>query len=259
MGSPGEGGRALGLAHPVDPLDSITLSGWFRTQGELLGAFARLFWFNHRQQIYAWPEASLTLVATGSRDARSDAAWTEIDTWLFFAVTLDGTVAEDNVHFYKGSVDQPVTLVSTASMETGPFDVGGVPFSVGNNYVNSSPTQPFDGWLDNFRLHGGSGSEGVLSVGQLENLRALDVSGDQPAIRIRTPLDMTVEPEPNPGLSFSWWGIQGFDYEVQVSTDLVEWTNAGSSVLVGEGPQQWTLSPPPTSPAFYRLQIRPQD
>jgi hypothetical protein len=96
-------------------------------------------------------------------------------------------------------------------------------------------------------------------VEELEALRALDVSGDLPASRIRARLDMTTESEPNPGLSFSWWSIQGYGYEVQASTDLAEWTDAGSSVRVGEGTQQWTLSPRPTSPTFYRLQIRPQD
>jgi len=256
MGSGGLGGRAFGVPHDTTPLDSVTFSGWFRASGVSIGGFARLFFWDGPRQVFAYPDSSLYFAADGNRSIGSDAAYTEVDEWVFFAVTFDGTQTTDNVRFWKGTRSNAVSLVSTRSLPAGPFDPGYYQFAIGNSYSNSSPTQPLDGWLDNFRLHGGQGTNGLLSLQELENLRAQDVTGALPPIRIRVRLELVSHPGPPAGLTFGWWSIAGYNYQVEQSTNLVAWADAPGIATSGDGTrQEQTLTPPPATPRFYRLRV----
>lgn len=260
MGSEGSGGRAACLMRGAASLDSVTLSGWFRTQDAAVGARASLFWFNDHHQFCAWPEASLQFVAGEFRAIASEPVYTEIDQWVFFAVTFDGTKPENNVAFYKGTVDLPVTLVSIRSLPAGRWDMAGEPLVIGNDAAASVLFKPLDALLDNFRIHGGPGSTGVLSAEGLEDLRALDLSADQPPIRIRARLAIALEPGPPAGLTCRWWSIIGCDYRLQQSPDLIDWVDVESAVATGNGAiREWKLTPFPVESAFYRLQIHRQD
>jgi len=55
-----------------------------------------------------------------------------IGRWTFFAVTYDGTKAQNNVHWYFGDADTAVELDRTTSCCRGPTDKGSVTLTVGN-------------------------------------------------------------------------------------------------------------------------------
>lgn len=258
MGSGESGGRALGHPQDTELLDSLTLSGWFRTVDRVIGSFGRLFFWDGPQQVYAYPDNSLDFAAGNNRSVHSDAAYTEIGTWVFFAVTFDGTQSSNNVKFWKGTRTNAVHLVSTHSLAAGPFDPAYQRFAIGNSYHNSSPTQPFDGWLDNFRMHGGQGANGVLNQQELEDLRAQDIAGTLPAIRIRVDLESVLDPGPPFGLTFGWWSIAGYDYQLEGSSSLTTWEDVAAIATSGDGTRhERTLTPLPDTLRFYRLRVTP--
>ncbi|MCP5523824.1 MAG: hypothetical protein H7A46_19990 [Verrucomicrobiales bacterium] len=256
MGTGSEGGRAHGKPVGLEPMDSITLSGWFRTVDQSLGVFARLVWWDFRRQVYSYPDAGLHFAIDTGVYVGSDAAYTEVNEWVFWAVTYDGTQNADNVKFWKGTRDTGVSLVSTRSLPAGQFAADYPDFMIGNNDPDSSPTQPLDGWIDNVRLHGGDGNSGILGESELEALRAQDVAGDLPPIRIRTELEVSLESGPPAGLTFGWWTIEGHDYQLQESANLSTWSDVAAIATAGDGTrQERSLTPLPTSPRFYRLKV----
>jgi hypothetical protein len=259
MGSSNQGGRAWCRLPPdVPTLDSVTLSGWFRTESVPMGGFGRLFYWDSTHQIYSFPDTVLRF-STGKKSVWSDQAYTEVGEWVFFAASFDSTQETDNVRFWKGTRTTPVTLVSTRSVAQGPFFFPSSYFTLGNNNFYSSPTQPFDGWLDNFRVHAGAGSSGVLSEGELEALRLADVAGEAPPIRLRVQLDATPVAGPPAGLQFGWWSILKHRYQLQQSADLRAWSDVPEAATDGDGERQThLLAPVPVKPRFYRLKVVPQ-
>ena len=256
MGSGGLGGRAWGVPGDSPALDSVTFSGWFRTEGQPIGSFGRLWFWDGPRQVFGYPDASLYFAAGGNRSVGSDAAYPEVDEWVFFAVTFDGTQSADNVTFWKGTLTSAVSAVSTRSLPAGAFEPANYQFALGNSYHESSPTQPLDGQMDNFRLHGGTGSAGVLQQSELEALRTEDAAGTNPATRIRVELDSTLDPGPPPTMTFGWWSIAGYLYQLQRSSDLEAWTDVAGLNTTGDGTrQERTLTPLPTTPEFYRLKV----
>lgn len=254
----GEGGRAHGTPVGIDPMDSTTISGWFRTADQPIGAFARLTWWDFQRQVYSFPDAALYFAARSGDSVGSDAAYTEVNAWVFWAVTYDGTQSADNVKFWKGTRETGVTLVTTRSLPAGQFAPAYPNFVIGNNDPDSRPTQPFDGWLDNVRMHGGNGSSGALSGSELEALLAQDVAGDLPAIRIRVQLEVAQDPGPPAGLTFGWWSVAGQSYLLQESADLDTWTDVAAIASDGDGThQERLLSPAPAGPKFFRLKVSP--
>ena len=260
MGSPGDGGRALGGYWDRGPLTSVTFTGWLRTENEVAGSYARLIYWERGGQVYARPDACLRLVTLSGVNATSDPVYSAINEWMFFAITFDGTVSDNNVSFWKGTRTEPVTLASTRSLPEGPFDPSGNRISLANDYSYSSPTQPFDGMMDNFRMYGGAGTSGVLDETEIENLRSLDAVGTFPVIRVRPQLEVALASGPPAGLAFTWWSIMGYDYQIQESSNLNAWNDVTSLAAEGDGNQQQkTLTPLPPTPRFYRLQASPAD
>lgn len=256
MGSGGEGGRAHGMPVGIEPTDSVTVSGWFRTVDQPIGSFARLAWWDFRRQVYSFPDGALYFAARASDSVNSDAVYVEVNEWVFWAVTYDGTQSADNVKFWKGTRTMPTALASTRSLPAGQFEPVYPNFAIGNNDPDSLPTQPFDGWLDNFRMHGGIGNTGALSQSELEALRAQDVAGDAPAIRIRALLEATLDPGPPAELTFGWWSVPGHDYQLQESANLTVWNNVAAIATEGDGThQERSLTPLPAGPRFYRLKV----
>jgi hypothetical protein len=258
MGSGNEGGRAHGTPIGIAPVDSVTISGWFRTADQPIGAFARLAWWDSLRQVYSYPEAALYFAARSGDSTGSDPAYVEVDEWVFWAVTYDGTQSTDNVKFWKGTTDMGVALVTTRSLPAGQFELDYPYFSVGNNTPGSSPTQPLDGWLDNCRVHGGSANSGVLAETELETLRAADVAGELPAIRIRVVLEVTLDAGPPAALNFGWWSVTGHDYQLQESVDLKTWNDVAGIATAGNGThQEQSRTPLPAGARFYRLKVSP--
>lgn len=177
----------------LDSLTSFTLQGWFAFPGD--GSFpgARLV----EKRGSATSQLSLFLGA-GSRQGAltlalgtpsSDAVISTVsemspllgtrNTWTFFAVTYDGTLARDNVRFYAGSITAKVEQVGPArTLSAGALGSIPGPLVFGNNQRGNRPWQ---GLLDNFRVFGTTaGQEAALPLEELERLRLVDVSEAQP-------------------------------------------------------------------------------
>ena len=181
----------------IDKLASFTLQGWFKTvPGKTIGEFARLF-DNHNDQVspqggfelYGGRNVNgpvdpgkLSLLVNGGQASTTTASYQEQNTWVFFAVSYDATLTTNNVKFYKGTKTSPVILIDTLSLNKGTVNDEPTGLGLGNRDRRPSiPTQvqerPFDGFLDNMRIFGApTGNGGVLSLSELEALRARDVS-----------------------------------------------------------------------------------
>jgi hypothetical protein len=94
--------------------------------------------------------------------------------WIFFAVTYDGTAASNNVKFYRGTTSQALQLVATGTVAVGTERGSVSPLSVGNG---ANGARAFSGLLDDIRIFGvKSGNDGVLTMAELETIRADDAS-----------------------------------------------------------------------------------
>jgi fibronectin-binding autotransporter adhesin len=181
----------------IDKLASLTLQGWFKTApGTTIGGFARLF-DNHDDKITPqggyefWggsrssftsgtptDPGKLTLLLDDGEVSTTTAAYQDQDTWVFFAVSYDGTLITNNVKFFKGTKASPVALVDTLTLNKGTVNEDQIGLGLGNRLRPSSfRDRPLDGFLDNMRIFGTPiGKGGVLSQSELEALRIRDIS-----------------------------------------------------------------------------------
>jgi fibronectin-binding autotransporter adhesin len=196
--SPNAGGIAnQGDLAAIDKLASLTLQGWFKTvAGTTIGGFGRLF-DNHDDKITPqggfelWggsrssftsgtptDPGKLTLLLNQDEVSTTTAAYQDQNTWVFFAVSYDGTLMTNNVKFFKGKKDSSVALVDTLTLNQGTVNEDEIGLGLGNRLrPNGFRDRPFDGFLDNMRIFGTpTGKGGVLSQSELEALRIRDVS-----------------------------------------------------------------------------------
>ncbi|EIP98978.1 PEP-CTERM putative exosortase interaction domain-containing protein [Opitutaceae bacterium TAV1] len=162
----------------IGALQSFTVQGWFKTGGDTaIGDGAKLF----EMYTTTGPKGLTVSAANGSqlilnvdgatRTSTGTAPYGATGSWVFFAVSYDGTLTANNVNFYVGSETGPTTLVSTGTLDAGALSVTGTGLALGNSLGSNS--RPFDGLIDDIRLFGSvSDDSGVLSIGQIESLRA---------------------------------------------------------------------------------------
>ena len=234
MGSGNSGGRAIAENLPFEfpTFSSVTIAGWYRAQIDTITDYARLWWWTHTHQLFA-RNSYLRFMAGDTTIVNSDAVYTEIDEWVFFAVTYDGTRDIDNVQFWKGTKTIPAAVVTTRTLAKGPLNLPNAEVSIGNNPAFSTPTQPCDAWLDNFRLFAGPGSDGVLSQEQLEALRLGDLANESVAL---PSVAVSITPEENRSIfDVNWSSANGWLYELQASPDLQTWTNMPAGPFSGNG------------------------
>ena len=190
MGTAGIGGRANGGdINAVDGLSSFTILGWLKSPdsgdtGSISGARlveknqntnAQISLQYHRTA--ANGSLSLTLGTSSSTATTAFSTGTStlgaLSSWVFFAVTYDGTAATSNLRFYVGNTSVSVTqLGTTQDFDKGSLNANTANFIIGNLNGNS---RPWDGYMDNVRVYGAtSGTGGVLSSSALESIRAAD-------------------------------------------------------------------------------------
>ena len=119
----------------------------------------------------------ITLYSTASK------AYSDTGKWVFFAVTYSGN--NKLVKFYKGtSIDSiteiPLNEASITNLQNLPasLPVYNSAFTIGNDNITGNSA--FDGYMDNIRIYHSSSDtvdDGMLTIEQLELLRAGDVSG----------------------------------------------------------------------------------
>lgn len=181
----GNGGRAIHASDfdGIDGLASYTWSGWFNVATQVTNN-ARFMESRSTGQgwlLFATGASGLmNLQLNGVSAAVSTAGYgLNANQWVFFAVTYDGTLASNNVNFYKGTTSTPVVQIgSTVSLNGGTVINDSAALVIGNSTSTGSPlgfNRAFDGFLDNMRIHGAADNSGVLSLGDLEALRAADV------------------------------------------------------------------------------------
>src|SRR3972149_675501 len=152
----GSGGRAdQADLVAIDTLTSFTLQGWFKTAGSTAiggGGGTRKAVLLHNTSTSQGQtkgfelfgqQNKLKLAVDGSNVETS--AYGDTQSWIFFAVTYDGTLTSDNVKFYKGSASSEVTLVTTLTIDKGRVedDTGGL--GIGNE--SGRKDLPFYGYF----------------------------------------------------------------------------------------------------------------
>jgi hypothetical protein len=153
---------------------SFTLSGWFyNASGAVGGNGATLIddsrggsgfdlGFTSSSSSY-----DLSLTVNGSATASTTGnLYGASNSWVFFAVTYDGTISSNNVQFYVGNTTS-LSLAGAFSLGAGSTDPLNFLY-VGNSMTGSSV---FDGYLDDLSLYGGTGADGALSFGQIDTVR----------------------------------------------------------------------------------------
>lgn len=197
MGTAGIGGRAsAGDIDQVDGLSSFTLQGWIRTSVAGTVSGARLIEKNQNttaqislQYNRSGTTGSLALTVGTPASSASTAFSTGsaslglLDSWIFFAVTYDGTLATNNVNFYIGTTSAAVMQLGTSlTLDKGSLGANTAPFVIGNLGGNA---RPWDGFMDDVRVYGAtSGSGGVLNLSQLEQIRSLDAVPEPHAVAL---------------------------------------------------------------------------
>jgi hypothetical protein len=191
IGPPGQGGVAFAPnVSAISGLTSFTLQGWYKTPNSsaAFGNHARLYQID--SMVLGAPIGSTGTMrldvtdagGSGASAAASDAVFTATATWMFFAVTFDGTAATgNNLNYYSGTTGSAVTSagssrVGAAGTAFGPQFSGSGLLLMGDN--GAVGTVPAAGFFDDMRVFGStSDSSGVLSQSQLEGFRVGDVVG----------------------------------------------------------------------------------
>jgi len=151
----------------IEELRSCTWQGWFKSDA-LLRPGARLF--EKGSYILCGWNGSLQLLLSGTA-VTSGREYMMTDEWVYFAVTYDNFLDQENVKFYVGSKDKPVKLVSVHTLNK-PMSTNALSLRVGAWGLGTAPVR---GYLDNIRLFGSKeNSSGVLTLKELEAVRIAD-------------------------------------------------------------------------------------
>jgi hypothetical protein len=179
MGNTGTGGYVVQQSNNnfMQGLTSFTVSGWFKTETATMAGNARLIdsksaggiWLRTGDGASA---GTLLLGVNGGEVSAGATSWNQAATWTFFAVTFSGASNTNNVKFYVGNTNiaSSVTAAATVSLtNSGSVAATSNPFRLGNGAAQND--RPFDGYMDNIRIH-----SGILSDVQINDLRVGDLS-----------------------------------------------------------------------------------
>ena len=174
MGEGDPGGLALLKNPPLAGLKSFTVTGWFRTKGdndiENKARLCEATTGNEGIMLYAGTDpGTLVLQVNRSTASSPSGAYAGHDTWIFFAVSFDGTSDSGNAAFYIGSPKDPVTSLSVATMKSGAVEPCPSPMFLGNS---GGFERTFRGLLDDVRLFGSQeNASGALTEAEIETVR----------------------------------------------------------------------------------------
>jgi len=233
--NPAISGRQIdssGLAIDNDALDefqSFTLMGWYNVQQPVAFSGAPRIMANSNTSVGAAGGAGFSLRSNGgdftlevdganvlsSTTAPSGVAFDVANTWVFIAVTYDGTQTANNVMFYGGDTDTPVTATfSTRTLNQGTVDAETGPLIIGNR---AALNRPLDAFFDNIRIFGSkTDASGALTAAQIESFRAMD--GPPPSSPIAGWRQMNFGTTANTGNA-----ANTFDADFDGLTNLVEY------------------------------------
>lgn len=182
LGNNPAGASTTSKSANIGTLGSFTITGWFKADSTP-GSNAKIFELTGTESIGLIAEANqtgrLAMTVNGSivGNSTSQSGFTSIGSWVFFAVTYDGTSTTNNLSFYVGTSNSStaLTLAGTRSVSEGDIGIGtAAGIGIGNGYYSGgSANRPFDGLVDDFYFYGaGAGSsDGVLSSTEINALR----------------------------------------------------------------------------------------
>ncbi len=167
--------NATGTA-ALSGLSSFTLTGWLKPDVNINRA-ARII-VAGPIALMAGTEDRLTLQVNGtvgSEQSQNDYA--AVGSWIFFAVTYDGTRDMNNVTFYVGSpAAGSLFPAGTTTLAAGKLKAFAGQLLVGNNATAATASRPFKGLMDNLAIYASpENATGALTVEQIEAVRAAAV------------------------------------------------------------------------------------
>ena len=252
MGNGGGGGFAESDSVRFPAVDSYTVSAWYKAESGVPTEFARIV-DTDIMSLYFFQEAP-HIQNTGFYSH----PFVEVGQWVFVAATYDGTKSADNVDLYKGSKTGAIAHLATLTSNRGTVESFYSAVLVGGNshtYVNP---QPFDGLIDNLRIHGGTGSSGALGLAELEALRKGDVTGSTlkntlviPALKLESIGDQ---------LRLRWSSVAGQNYQLRTNPGMKNsaWRPQGA-VVSGDGATKSVMWPKAGTTVFYDLLVTPSN
>ena len=189
MGGGGNVACTAGNVDEINGLVSFTFCGWYKTKDDasFINSMARLA--TKYSQPAGWQilghkdnSGLMFYVNGGNRTVTfsSSSLLAQTKTWVFLAITYDGTKSKDNYKIYAGDRNNEVKLLSTQTLDSKAVAENTAALTIGNEL---NRTRAFAGYIDNIRLYGtktAGDASGVLSLSQLETVRAGYLSdGDQ--------------------------------------------------------------------------------
>jgi hypothetical protein len=171
------GPYAFNNTQTIGALSALTVTGWFKTDGaQTLSSGTATLLRNYTSGANATGFQITTTsnnrlqIALGSGSGAStfsslsnDALMSQASTWVFFAVTWNGS----SVQWYVGDEDAPVTVSGTSGAYTGSLGAGPNSIVLGRSGSTGTSAQGFDGLLDDIRIY-----DSALGLSQIEAVRA---------------------------------------------------------------------------------------
>ena len=217
MGSSFSGPTAfLPALNPLAALNQFTVTGWFRPSTTDLGR-ANFFQIRNGSKVINITGLSGGPVSARNRlrmiiddgdsfpevDAFGDfeEVWSAVDSWAFFAVAYDGQGATSTIILYSGSLAGAASVSASRTGASVFFPLAGASVCIG---ANPSNTDPFKGYLDDFRLY-----SSALTSSEVEQVRVSAV----PHLRLSiAPLDAAS--------ALVTWPTSFTDYVLELATSL---------------------------------------
>jgi sugar lactone lactonase YvrE len=184
--------------------------------------------------------------STGSF-AQSSIATGADHSWVFFAMTYDGTSTTNNLKFYSGTTSNSVVQLGDAvTLNAGTIINTVNDFRIGGAASTSSDRTP-SAWFDDVRVY-----SAVLDAGQLEQAR----QQGSPYTPTGLPFSIGAQNGANSNLVLSWPSEAGRLYQVWMTQDLTStnWVQFGAPV--SDTGSIVTVTNIPTSGGAHFFQVR---
>ncbi len=175
------------IEQATDEITSFTFTAWIKSDPDTPLNNQRLFYTPNFEVNYLSSSDGLTAaldvrVGHGGDWYRSSSHIEEfgiVGQWRFVAVTWDGTKESDQLSFYHGGVNEPITLAGRVTTAwSGPLTNAshGGNLWLGNTPTTTAGDRTFRGYIDEFRIFSAdTGPDGVLAADEIEEIRRHDL------------------------------------------------------------------------------------
>lgn len=162
-------------------LSSFTVTMWYKTDGSQILAATRLF--DNGNQLLAMDgvagteSGNVIFSADGRtrvRNGTSNSIIQQSDTWIFVALTFDGTLDNNQIKLYVGDDATSASLIAQSNLTWANMTWDNSTLAFGSNTGNG---RALDGYLDNIRFYGQeTGAGSALNLEQLNAIRTQDLT-----------------------------------------------------------------------------------